>query len=151
MLPSRCRCRCYCCCCCYFCCHPLSSSPLHTTVYIQLNKHTSINDTVQWLNMHSGISVVRCMLQYTAQHSTQLYYTAPCGVCCVCVCPFCHFTALTMEVYTSLSSFAHFAPLFPPTHISPKQLMRIPSASDFFLHPTVDTVLLLLWLLLLLF
>lgn len=89
----------------------------------------------------------------TAQHNTQLYYTILRAVCIVCVSrSFLSFHSVDyVKVYTSLSSFAHFAPLFPPpTHISSKQLLCIPSASCFFLHSTVDTVLLFLWLLLLL-
>lgn len=64
----------------------------HTTVHIQLNKHTSINDTAQWLNMHSGISVVRCMLQWI-QYA--LHTVHSCTTLLHAVCPFCHFTALT--------------------------------------------------------
>lgn len=71
----------------------------------------------------------------TAQHNTQLYYTILRAVCIVCVSrSFLSFHSVDyVKVYTSLSSFAHFAPLFPPpTHISSKQLLCIPSASCFF-------------------
>lgn len=66
---------------------PLPQPPCTATVFttvvahVQLNKHKSMNDTVQWLNMHSGISK-RCMLQYIGLDVLLR------AVCIECVCVF---------------------------------------------------------------